>query len=179
MYDPSGALGATGAATVAAATERVTAHGAFVRVRVYGGRRPVELDKQERLDEEGCLGWRLGTTRMPRLIVCAVSVADKRTALYYGASFEDELDGAWPQIVNTQVGPRFEQGNLAGGLAVGLDAIADALDDGGSVGILSRNSTHGLGFLFGAGRLYLLASFALFLVFAIVVKVGRRGRSYR
>jgi uncharacterized membrane protein YgcG len=107
---------------VEAVADRLVAQGADVRVRTintYGS--AGNLDAYEAQLEQRSPSWlgQDGTTKN-NLLVLIISVKERQTGLYYGASWAKELDGNWLRIQTDVMNPLFRAGDYAGGTTKGL-----------------------------------------------------------
>lgn len=119
----------TDAGAVTDAAKALENLGAVVRVRVipsvagYGN-----LDKYEtHIQNDVCDSWQGGTGgRRSNLIVLYVSM-DHQVGMYAGDSWRRELGDAWPDILANDVTPKLRDRDIGGGLASGLQSIADTI----------------------------------------------------
>ncbi len=113
---------------IADAIRKVEAEGAEVRVRTIQTFRPAPtLDAYKAAEQKRCASWRaLDGGMKNNLIVLMLAMKDRKVGLYFGDQWRSILDQRWPGI-NAKMGPRFRDGDFAGGLAFGLTETASAI----------------------------------------------------
>lgn len=127
VRDFADALGPTGTPPVIEAADHLAGgRGMTVRVRVYGAMPNADIDAQENSDEQRC-HWSNSGTRQPDLLVLAISLADRKTGVYFGSRWT-ALNGSWATIENADINPQLQAGNVSQALVAGLDRIGTALD---------------------------------------------------
>lgn len=104
---------------------------ADLHVRIEGNLDGDTDAREHRLETE-CSGW-VGSDglRLPDLLVVMVSPSERSTSIYYGEDFYSTLSTADSQIQEFVMNPRFKDGDVAGGLVDGLNAIKVAVGGGG------------------------------------------------
>jgi uncharacterized membrane protein YgcG len=115
---------------VNAAARRLSDTGADVRVRViastaaYGN----NMDRWFKEALTRCTSWQSanGKTIKRNVVVIAVSM-DKKAGIYFGQDFDDALNANASKIRHDNMFPRFKKGDIAGGLAAGLDGVRESI----------------------------------------------------
>lgn len=126
VFDEAGLL-ASGRAAVDQAAAALAQTGAAVRVRVVGSLDGQSIDAWEAAVEQRCPAWTFNGRREAHLIVVAVAVSERKTGIWYGSNWAGALDSTWRQIQLVGMNPKFKEGDIAGGLAAGLDQLNTAV----------------------------------------------------
>ena len=110
---------------VEAAASQLLVRGADIRVRTiltYGS--AANLDQYEERLEQRSPSW-LGAdgNLKNNLIVLIVSLEERQMGIYYGSSWNSLLEPNWKRIQTDIMGPRFQDGDYAGGVISGLEEI--------------------------------------------------------
>jgi uncharacterized membrane protein YgcG len=132
-----------GSATeVARAAGALRKHGAVVRVRTYRNVPFGNLDAAVRAEVRRCASWHdHGSARKPALLVVAVDVANRKTAISYGSRWRAALDDEQQSVQTETINPQLKRKAYAAGIAAGLrridelvttEAAATTPADGGS-----------------------------------------------
>lgn len=113
-------------AAIETAAEALRAAGPEPRVRAIsdaGG----NIDVWAADEVARCPSWQGpdGGTRT-NLVVVAVSL-DRQSGIFFGDQWAEELGEVWPSIRADAMNPRFQDGDLTGGLVAGVDAVRAAV----------------------------------------------------
>ncbi len=130
VLDPDGVLGA-GDSAVRAAAERLANEGAEVIVIAAGssaGTTPASADQflDTVLSQNNLAPSR--TQLKPSQIVFFVARDARQTSLRFGQRWISTLQSVEARIQSEQMNPRFADGDIAGGLAAGLDAVRTTIN---------------------------------------------------
>lgn len=105
------------------------AHGADVRVRAFQEAPLGSLDAYRDQQIEQCASWRgMDGQIKANLIVYLFSLDDRKSAIFYGANYTDELNGDVDDIRDTDMGDRFREGDFSAGVVDAQNATVDALE---------------------------------------------------
>lgn len=134
--------------------------------------------------------WKAGQKGTNNGAVLFVFIQDRKMFLQVGYGLEGALpDALAKQIIDTEITPRFKQGDYDGGLTAGVNAILAATrgeykGSGQTVDAAKRNRLHPLGVLAGLGVIgIIMLVFFGFMVLIVVIAVsqglrGARGTTY-
>lgn len=113
-------------ASVRSAVQELQSHGAEVRVISLNSiGHHGSLDKLKGRYQQLCASWKSADGGMKNnLIVLMFSMEEKKLGLYYGDQWSSSLSNTWPGILSKKVGPKFRDGDFAGGVAAGLLAVS-------------------------------------------------------
>lgn len=143
-------------AALEAAADELRSAGPEPRIRAIldaGG----NIDLWAADEVERCRSWQNpdGGTRT-NLVVIAVSL-DRQSGIFFGDQWDDELGEVWTDIRAEEMNPRFQAGDLTGGLVAGAEAVAAAItdpvpvtpvtDDGGGGGSGGGDTSSGSGWV--------------------------------
>ncbi len=187
VWDPEGTL--EGDPTVTDAALALQADGHDLRVRVEP---PTDGDIDARLAqlEDACPGWQVDGDRPARRVIVVVQPSSRSTGLWYGRDASDLLADRWEAIQTRTMNPRFRAGDVAGGLADGLDQLtrsspgparpfATDLGSTGSDGAGSAVDRRGVpGAVVALGLLFVGAWFASYLNWRSKVDAGETTESF-
>lgn len=125
VVDETGRLG-SGIEKVQRAGNELVNAGADVRVRVIPDSREYgNLDRYVDAVQTRCASWQSGDGgRKNNLVVVVVSM-DRQSGVFYGDQYMRALDQRSTSIRTDRMNPRFRDGDIAGGIASGLDAVRD------------------------------------------------------
>jgi uncharacterized membrane protein YgcG len=125
VVDETGRLGSNIDKVERAGKELVNA-GGDVRVRVIPDSREYgNLDRYMEAMQSRCASWQSGDGgRKNNLVVVVVSM-DRQAGIFYGDQYKRALDPRFTSIRTDRMSPRFRDGDIAGGIASGIDAIRD------------------------------------------------------
>lgn len=113
----------------ASSTKLERAHGADVRVRAFQTAPNGSLDAYRDLMIEQCASWRgMDGQIKANLIVYLFSLDDRKSAIFFGANYTDELSGDVDEIRDTDMGDRFREGDFTAGIVDAQNATVDALE---------------------------------------------------
>jgi uncharacterized membrane protein YgcG len=113
------------AAPLEAIADRLSLQGADAYIRtIKSSGTAGDLDAYaEQLIRE-CAAWRdENGDRKENLLLVMIAVDDRKTGIYYGKQWNNALDDQWLQIQQTEMNPRFREGDFTGGFVAGLEAI--------------------------------------------------------
>lgn len=106
------------------AAQPVIDQAADVRVVAFASVPGGDLDEAVTKLQRSCGLWSAEDgTLNDNMIVLAVSVQDRRSGLYYGASWSEQLLSSWPRIQARAMNPAFKEGDWTGGMVAGLRAV--------------------------------------------------------
>jgi uncharacterized membrane protein YgcG len=106
-----------------AAIDNTVNAGADVRVMVINRMNTATLDAYEALIEHQCTSWRAPDGgRKNNLVALIVSTGDRKLGLYFGSQWP-MLKPRWPSIESSVIKPRLRDGDIAGGIAAGLNEV--------------------------------------------------------
>lgn len=111
------------------AASRVIDEAADVRVMTFTSVPGADLDAAVTSVWRSCDLWSDDDKSLnDNMIVLAVSVKDRRSGLYYGASWRRQLLSSWPRIQANAMNPAFKREDWTGGMVAGLRGVARQLD---------------------------------------------------
>jgi hypothetical protein len=100
--------------------------GADVRVRAFQTVPNGSLDAYRDQVVQQCSSWRGGDGQLKANMLVYLFSMDRKSAIFYGANFEDELGGKVDDIRNNDMGDQFREGDFTGGIIAAEDATIEA-----------------------------------------------------
>jgi uncharacterized membrane protein YgcG len=124
VVDGANVLGAGTA--VARAAQALKVDGAVVRVRTYRSVARGDLDAALRAEVRRCSSWHgSGSARRPALLVVAVDVGDRKTAISYGSRWSATLDPAQQTVQTETINPALKRKAYGDAIVAGLRRLDD------------------------------------------------------
>lgn len=129
VIDETGRLSQSDLAKVMTAAQDLTNKGADVRVRVVSGfHGHGNIDQLEQATIQGCSSLQAPDGgRKNNLVMVFVAPSQRKSGIFFGGQWTSRLKYRYMDIQTDEMNPRFRDGDLAGGIVAGLNAIGEII----------------------------------------------------